>query len=117
MFDFPKRDRVLNLIQEAIGRVSNLGKRQKAVLAPEFDKALETLGTSASAKHHQALILSAARRHISQAEKQAIAHLIGDDPIYSQEMSDLVRVRVICAELLNILTYSLDTLKASPVRS
>jgi hypothetical protein len=114
MFDFPKKERVFALIQEAIESVSHLGKRQTTALEPELTKALQTLETSASARHHQALILAAVRRHISQAEKQVVAQLIGDEPIYSDEMPDLVRIRVICAELVAVLTYSLEQLKASP---
>ena len=114
MFDFPKKERVFTLIQEAIESMANLGKRQYAALAPELTKALQTLETTASARHQQALILAAVRRHISMAEKQVVAQLIGDEPIYSNEMPDLVRIRVICAELVTVLTYSLDQLKTSP---
>jgi hypothetical protein len=117
MFDFPKKERVLYLIQEAIKSVSNLGKRQAMVLEAELTKALQTLETSASARHHQALVLAAVRRHIAQAEKLVVAQLVGDDPIYSYEMPDLVQIRIICAELLSTLTFSLDQLKASPVRA
>jgi hypothetical protein len=117
MFDFPKKERVLFLIQEAIDSVSNLGRCQNLDLEPELTKALQTLETSASARHHQALILAAVRRHISQAEKRVVALLVGDEPIYSYEMPDLVHIRIICAELVSTLTYSLEQLKASPVRA
>jgi hypothetical protein len=117
MFDFPKKERVVYLIQEAITSVSNLGKRQTLALEPELTKALQTLETSATARHHQALVLAAVRRHISQAEKRVVDLLVGDEPIYSYEMPDLVQIRILCAELISTLTYSLDQLKASPVRA
>jgi hypothetical protein len=117
MFDFPKKQRVLYLIQEAMESVSNLGKRQISALEPELAKALETLESSASARHHQALVLAAVRRHVAQVEKQVVAFLVGNDPIYSYEMPDLIHIRIICAELVSTLTYSLEQLKVSPVRA
>jgi hypothetical protein len=116
MFDFPKKERVYNLIREAIETLSSVSKRRKTIFSTELSKALETLETSASARHHQALILAAVRRHIAAAEKLVVAQLIGDEPIYSEEMPHLVHLRILCAELVSVLTYSLEQLKASPVR-
>jgi hypothetical protein len=113
MLDFPRRERFIDLVDEAVTRVSNLGGSREALLAPEFAKALSTLDSVAKAKSHQALVLSAARSHISRAEKQVVAQIIGDDTVYTQEMSELVRLRIICAEMMKILSTSLDRLKSS----
>ena len=112
MLDFPKRDRFINLVDEAIDRVAKLGGSREAMLAPQFAMALSTLDSVAKAKNHQALVISAARTHIFRAEKQVVSQIIGDDPVFTQEMSELVRLRVICAEMLKILSSSLDRVKS-----
>jgi hypothetical protein len=116
MLDFPRQERFVTLVDEAINRAAHLKFSQNAALAPAFNRALQILEATASAKHQQALLLAAARQHIAHAEKQVVGQIIGDEPIFSDEMSDLVRIRVICLELASILNNSLDRLKNLPAR-
>lgn len=111
MLGFPKEQHVLNLLSEAVIHASTSGDRLKADVASALHKAREVLEAPVTAKSHLPLVLSAARRHVSSAEKHTVARIIGSEPVNSQEMASLVRLRLICAELLNILTHTLAELK------
>jgi hypothetical protein len=63
------------------------------------------------------LVLSATRRHVTAAEKHVVALIIGSQPVNSREMSTLVRIRLICAELLTRLAQHLDNLKPPHLRN
>jgi hypothetical protein len=108
---FPKQSHALDLIQEAVGRAAQLGEPYECDLVEGFLKAKDTLGASAVASSQVALVLSAARMLITKVEKRTIALIIGDDPITGNQMSHLVRIRLICAELINLFTAVLENLK------
>ncbi len=110
MNEFPKKDYVIGLIEEAVGQAAQLGE-YKNTLAPDFKQAQSILETLAELKSQQALLLAAARRMITQVEKKTIALIIGDDPITGQQMSHLVRIRVICTELIELLSTILERVK------
>ena len=103
----------MGLIKEAVKRSSQMGSPYEGNLAPDFEQAQQTLETLPELKSQQALILSAASRLITRVEKKTIALIIGDDPITGQQMSHLVRIRLICAELLNLLTAMLERIRGS----
>jgi hypothetical protein len=111
MEGFPKQDNVLQLLNEAAARARQLGRPYNSGLLDGFVQAKDTLDSAPEKKNQLALLLSAARMLISKVEKEAIRLIIGDDPITSQEMSHLVRIRLICAELITLLTSSLDRIK------
>ncbi len=116
MDNFPRKDHVLGLLLEAVWHSSQIGNPYWGSLMPDFEQAQHTLETLPDLKSQQALILSAARRSIVQAEKKTIALIIGDDPINGQQMSHLVRIRLICTELLNLLSEMLDRIKGLVAR-
>lgn len=110
---FPKKEYLMNLINEAVGRSFQIGAPYDNDLASDFKKAQETLQNLTGQKSQQALILSATRVLITQGEKKTIALIVGDDPITGQQMSHLVRIRLICAELTNILVNMLEWIRGS----
>ncbi len=112
MNEFPKKEHVIGLIEEAVGRAAQLGE-YKNNLTPDFRQAQNILETLAELKSQQALLLAAARRMITQVEKKTITLIIGDDPITGQQMSHLVRIRVICSELIELLTTIMERVKKS----
>jgi hypothetical protein len=108
--------RFVNLVEEAMQRTARMGETYEVALVPVFNDALNVINASTANSRNQLLILSAARRHITIAEKHAVAWMIGDDRINSQSMSDLVRVRLICSELLGMLNNAIDEIKGLPSR-
>ncbi len=111
MRSFPNQEGVLRLIDEAVTQATLLGGPYNRDLVSGFVQAQTTLGTAAEARSQVALILSAARIGITKIEKKTIRLIIGDDPITGQQMSHLVRIRLICAELINLLTSTLDQIR------
>jgi hypothetical protein len=116
MESFVNRENVLRLISEAGEHATQLGGTYKNALLPDFIQAQETLATSTDFRSHMLLIISAARLMITQAEKKTVRLIVGDDPITGQEMSHLVRIRLICAELISLLSNTLQSVKQSPAK-
>jgi hypothetical protein len=105
------QENVLQLIDKAVEHSGQLGGSYKSDLLADFVRAQQALTTSANITSHLALIVSAARMMISQAEKKTIRLIIGDAPVTGQQMSHLVRIRVICAELISLLSNTLEWIK------
>ncbi len=108
MASLQNQENALRLIQEAVQRADQLGSPYNRDLLGGFERAQETLKSATEVKSQLALILSAARILIEKVEKKTIRLIIGDDPITRQQMSHLVRIRLICAELINLLTSMLE---------
>jgi hypothetical protein len=113
MDEFPKKDYMLGLIAEAVKRSAQLGKTLESDLAPGFLQAQNSLDSYADLKSQQTLVLSAARMMITRAEKKTIALIIGEEPITGSQMTQLVRIRMICAELITLLSSILEWVKKS----
>jgi hypothetical protein len=78
------------------------------------EKAKGALSAPATSNSHLSLVLSAARRHTQDIEKRVVALIIGDERISQREMSHLVRIRLLCAKLLNLFARALADLKLQP---
>jgi hypothetical protein len=113
MDEFPKRDYMLGLIEEAIRQAAQLDKTIESDLAPGFLQAQKSLVSFTDLKSQQTLVLSAARMMITRVERKTIALIIGDEPITGQQMSYLVRIRLICSELINLLSSILEWVRQS----
>ena len=114
MFEFPKQQRVSNLISEAETQVPYLNDSYNSGLNQAFDKIKTLLNSTPTALNQKAFMLGLARHQVLHAEKQAVSLMIGDESISVEEMSHLVRVRLICAELSNLLAQGLEELKNRP---
>jgi len=113
MNEIPKREYMLGLIEEAVRRAAQLGKTFESDLTPGFLQAQNSLVSFGDLKSQQTLVLSAARMLITRVEKKTIGLIIGDAPITGQQMSHLVRIRMICAELITLLSSILEWVKQS----
>jgi hypothetical protein len=111
MKEFNGKDYLIGLIQEAIRRDAQLGNPYKNNFAPDFAQAQEALETPAVPGSQTALLLAAVRRKITLVEKKIVTLIISDKPITTQQMSHLVRIRLICTELLNTLSAMLEQIK------
>jgi hypothetical protein len=117
MNEMPKINYLLGLIAEALQQSLLIGNPYTTRLTPDFIQAQETLESMPEQNSQLALILSAARRRITDAEKHTIALIVGDDPITGKQMSHLVRIRLICAELLNLLNTMQERIQMSFFRN
>jgi hypothetical protein len=111
MNEFPKQEVVLGLVQEAMTRLGQLGGHLETTLKPGFVQTRQSFETSVGGMSQWPLILTAASLRIRNMEKKIVAVIVGDDSITSQQMSHLVRLRVICAELLNKLAEIQEGIK------
>jgi hypothetical protein len=107
----PQKDYLLCLIKEAVSRAAKLGEAYKSDLDGDFLQAQKNLEIFSEVNAQQTLLLSAARINITQVEKKTIALIIGDRPITGQQMTHLVRIRLICTEILNLLSAIMEGLK------
>ncbi len=107
MIDLPKGQHIHKLLDEALERASAIHRSFTADMVSAVQRAMTALSAPVTAKGHLALMLSAARRHVLDLEKRTVGLIIGDEPISQQEMAGLVRIRLICAELLTILADAL----------
>ena len=116
MFEFPKQERISNLINEAETQVPYLDDSYNSELNQAFDKIKTLLNSTPIALSQKVFMLGLARHQVLNAEKHAVSLMIGDVSISIEEMSHLVRVRLICAELSNLLAKGLEELKDRPQR-
>jgi hypothetical protein len=104
-------EHMIDLLREAVTCLSRLKNQYEWELAPVFVKSLDTLQTPTVSTYQEILLLSSVRQRVSFAEKKVVGGLIHDDSLSSVEISDLVRVRLICHKLLNNLVDAIDNLK------
>jgi hypothetical protein len=109
--NLPYFDRINELIQEALACLSRLGVKYELELAPAFAESLNVLQKPAAIPSQQLLLLSAVQRRIKFAEKTILNGILHGHAVTSSKMSDLVRIRLVCSELLNILNDVNLTLK------
>ncbi|MEN4040869.1 MAG: hypothetical protein ROW52_01280 [Anaerolineaceae bacterium] len=114
MENYKNQNTLMRLIAEAVEHVQKLGDSCCGSLLPDFIRVQNTLTAPSHLKAHLVLMLSATRMAITQIEKKTIALIIGDAPITGQQMSHLVRIRLICAELIGMLTNTLQWIKTAP---
>jgi hypothetical protein len=108
MFEFPKQERVTTLVHEAVTRIPHLGRHYNNDLGQEFTKVQTLLDTAPSARSQKTFLLGLARHHVARAEDTIVKQILGDGSISVEEMSHLVRVRLICTELLNLLAQGVE---------
>jgi hypothetical protein len=111
---FLNSENIFRLIDEAVDRSGKLGGPYDGDLTPGFLHAQETLKTTTDGKAQLTLLLAAARNWITQVEQRTIRLIIGDAPITGQQMSHLVRIRMICAELINLLSNLIERVRSGP---
>ena len=117
MLGFPKEQQLHNLIDQAIVQVSTLGEGSEAEIVLALEKARQVLDSEVGTKRNVPLILSAARWRVTGVEKYAVRRIVHDDKVDGASMSILVRVRLICAEVIRILDAALDDFRLARERA
>jgi hypothetical protein len=114
MSSYSIQQQVSDLLNEVAGAAADLQRSVTAEILAAVEKAKGALSAPATSNSHLSLVLSAARRHTQDIEKRVVALIIGDERIYQREMSQLVRIRLLCAKLLNLFARALADLKLQP---
>jgi hypothetical protein len=104
-------DHILSLLQEALRRLDRLGSPYQPELAPAFASVIHTMSAPVASANQRCLLIGAARSRVITVERRVVNGMIRDNSISSFQMPDLLRVRLICTELLNLFNDSLDELK------
>lgn len=110
-----KEKRIRTLICEATSKSSSLSNGRANALLEAFEHALSALNTPAVKRNQCALLLSVATRHVKRAERLAIEAMLGKEWISQQEEAVCVRIRLLCAEIIGLLTTASDELRLVPV--
>lgn len=113
IFEFRQKQHILNCLSEARTHSIGLSAVPTDELISALDKTRLVMEAPVTHTRQLPLVIAAARRHVTNAERQTVAWIVGPDSISRQEMAHLVRVRLICAELLNLLSDALTGLKRS----
>ena len=106
--EYPHFHKIRALLQEAIEHILSLGHLEEFALLPVFIEAETVVQTPPATRSANLLLLSATNLRIQRAEKQTITWIIGDRDISIREMSHLVRIRLICAQIGGIINQGLD---------
>lgn len=109
--DKTQLEHIIDLINEAVTCLGRLNNNYVLELAPVFVKSLDTLQTPAGSRYQQILLLFSVQRRISFAEEKVIGGLIHDSSVTFLQTSDMVRIRLICHELLINLMDAIESLK------
>lgn len=108
------QQQVSALLNDVAGAAADLQRSFTADIISAVEKAKGAVSAPATSNSHLSLVLSAARRHTQDIEKRVVALIIGDERISQREMSHLVRIRLLCAKLLNLFARALADLKLAP---
>lgn len=111
-----KQERIFTLVDEAISQISTLGDSGVPDIISVLEKTRQVLENPVRAERDIPLVLSAARWRVTNVEKYAVRRIVHDDKVDGRAMSILVRVRLICAEIIRILDRALDESRMARVR-
>lgn len=116
MLGFSKEQHVLTLIDEAIGHISALSEQSNSEIKSVLVKTRQVLQGSGVAQRSVPLVLASVRGRVKDVEKYTVARILHDNRVDGHVMSILVRVRLICAEVIRILDMALDNFRLSRAR-
>ncbi len=111
-----KQENMLGLIDEAILQVSTLRGSGVPEIMSVLEKARHVLTSPVRADRDVPLVLAAARWRVADVEKYTVKRIVHDE-VDSPTLSILVRVRLICAQLLRILDGALDEVRLARVQT
>lgn len=106
------RERTIGLINQGVTRVRALQAASGSEIEPALIRAMTALGALPPTRPNRLLLLSSARIHLEQAQKRSRSLILGDvlgrDNLSSADMAQLVQLRHLCSEALNLLNSALQ---------
>lgn len=115
MTDLPKEYRIRELISEVRNKVSGLHNAYVGPILEMLERVVSALDTPASKRNQVVLLLSVATRHMKRVEGMVIEAILGKEWISQQDEAVFVRVRLLCYEIIALLTSASDNLRLVPV--
>lgn len=111
-----QEERIQALIEEARFTSRSLAPSIDDPINNKLDRVQALLNTPAKLRNQLCLLVSAALRQMQEAERFSIDILIGDVHLTQCEMAALVRIRLICAELIQRLNDAVETQRLVPIK-
>jgi hypothetical protein len=115
MTDLPKENRIRELITEVRSKVSLLNHAYVGPILEVLERVVSVLDTPASKRNQVMLLLSVATRHMKRAEALVIEAILGKEWLSQQDEAVFVRVRLLCYEIIGLMTTASDDLRLVPV--
>lgn len=115
MNEWPKEEELRKLIERALSETQQLTSDGELEMIGSFDRLSELLDTPVNGRQQLQLMLSAGVMAMKRAEKIVLDAMRLDRWISLSEEAILVHLRLICAEIIGILTYSSDDLRLVPI--
>lgn len=115
MNGWPREKEIRNLIDRARRESNDLTVEEEPEMLFSFDRLNQLLDTPVSGTQQLLLMISAGRLAMQRAEKLVLQAMRLDRWISRSEEAVLVHLRLICAEIIGILTTSSEDLRLSPV--
>jgi hypothetical protein len=115
MTAWPKEKELRKLIERALSETDLLAGDEVHEMVGPFDRLSQLLDTPVNGRQQLLLMLSAGVMAMKRAESLVHEAMSLDRWISHSEEAVLVHLRLICAEIIGILTYSSDDLRLVPV--
>lgn len=103
MATVPTDERVQLLIREAKAKSDVIRINRFHDLTGSLSRVETILNTPIDRQSQIVLLLSAALQHMKSAERMVVSLIIGDEPFNIEDMGILVRIRLICSEVIGLL--------------
>jgi hypothetical protein len=111
---FGKINRILDLIAQCEKCLDALNWNRTDELRMSFNKARAILQTTTERTQSVALLLSAARRHMIQAEAETAEWITGNAYYPIEQINELFSLRQACAVTVVVITDALNETRQSP---
>jgi len=115
MGEWPRERQIRTLIARAREESHDLTVAEEPEMVTAFDRLVELLDTPVNGKQQLLLLLSAGQIAMQRAERLVLQAMRLDRWISQNEEAVLVRLRLICAEIMSLLTDGSEDLRLAPV--
>jgi len=115
MGEWPKEGQIRTLIARAKAESHELTVAEEPEMVTAFDRLVQLLDTPVSGKPQLLLLLSAGQLAMQRAELLVLQAMRLDRWISHNEEAVLVRLRLICAEIMGLLNVGSEDLRLAPV--
>ena len=105
---WPEEDRLRGLILTAMAHSEGFKYESDEIVTASLDKVCQLMDTPVRESNQLKLMISAAMQHIRKLEANVLDSMRLDRWVSMHDEAILVRIRLICAELLGILTDAFD---------
>jgi hypothetical protein len=115
MDGLPKEDRIRSLIGKAKSHSVDLKDGREKTVVEGLNKVHSILETNVEGRNQNLLLLSAALQHMRKVERFVLDAMRLDRWVTLNEEAILVRIRLICSEVITLLLTGTEELRLVPI--